>query len=297
VRVSRPRILRWHALTGAASIRRLQSLLWICAAVLLVLVAWAFWWEPARLIVVRRTIAIHPWQREHDGLKVAVLSDLHVGAPQKNLESLKEIVRTINAEKPDLILMLGDFVIQGVSGGHFVSPEPIASELAGLRAPLGVVSVLGNHDWWYDGVRVRHALENRGIRVLENENLRVAYNGRTFWICGLADLWTRGDRLLPTLDDLADNDPILVLTHSPDVFPEMPGRVSLTLAGHTHGGQVNLPIIGRPIVPSKFGQRYAYGLVEENGRKLYVTSGIGTSILPVRFRVPPEVVVLTLVRE
>jgi predicted MPP superfamily phosphohydrolase len=86
-----------------------------------------------------------------------------------------------------------------------------------------------------------------------------------------------------------------VLTHNPDVFPEIPDRISLTLAGHTHGGQVNLPIIGRLVVPSQFGQRYAYGLVEENGRKLFVTSGIGTSILPVRFRVPPEVALLTLV--
>jgi hypothetical protein len=131
--------------------------------------------------------------------------------------------------------------------------------------------------------------------VLENQNVRLTYRGRAFWLCGLADLLTRGDQLLPTLAKLDDAEPVLVLTHNPDVFPEMPARVSLSLAGHTHGGQVNLPIVGRPIVPSSFGQRYAYGLVEENGRKLFVTGGVGTSILPVRFRVPPEIVILTLV--
>jgi uncharacterized protein len=159
-----------------------------------------------------------------------------------------------------------------------------------------VISVLGNHDWWYDGPRVRRALETNGIPVLENQNIRLTYRGQSVWLCGLADLWTRGDRLTQTLAEIPEGDPVVVLMHNPDLFPEMPARVSLTLAGHTHGGQVNLPLIGRPVVPSKFGQRYAYGVVEEGGRRLFVTGGIGTSIIPVRFRVPPEVVVLTLKR-
>jgi predicted MPP superfamily phosphohydrolase len=230
----------------------------------------------------------------HSGLKIAVLSDLHVGAPHRSLSRLKEIVTATNAEKADLIVLLGDFVIQDVVGGRFVEPEPIAAELGELHATLGVVSVLGNHDWWYDGMRVRKALESENIRVLENQNLQVTYRGQMFWLCGLADLWTRGDRLLPTLGGIADSEPILVIMHNPDVFSNMPARVSLSLAGHTHGGQVKFPFIGRPIVPSRFGQRFAYGLIEENGRKLYVSGGIGTSIIPVRFGVPPEIVVLTL---
>jgi predicted MPP superfamily phosphohydrolase len=100
--------------------------------------------------------------------------------------------------------------------------------------------------------------------------------------------------VLPTLAGIHDTDPIIVLTHNPDIFPLIPPRVSLSLAGHTHGGQVNIPLIGRPIVPSKFGQRYAYGLIEENGKKLFVTEGIGTSIVPVRFRAAPEIVLLTI---
>ncbi len=123
------------------------------------------------------------------------------------------------------------------------------------------------------------------------------YRGKSFWLAGLADLWTRGNGLLQTMAKINDAGPVLVLMHNPDLFPEMPERVSLTLAGHTHGGQVDLPIAGRLIVPSRFGQRYAYGLVEENGKKLIVPGGIGTSILPVRFRVPPEVVILTLIAQ
>jgi predicted MPP superfamily phosphohydrolase len=222
------------------------------------------------------------------------MSDLHIGAPYRNLSMVKDLVAVTNAEKPDLVVILGDFLINDVVGGTFVHPEPIADELGNIQATLGVVAVLGNHDWWYDGDRVRRALQSKGIRVLENENLLLRYRGESFWLCGLADLWTRGERLLPTLAGIKGKDPVLVLMHNPDVFPAMPERVSLSIAGHTHGGQVNLPIVGRPIVPSKFGQRYAYGLIEEDGRKLFVTGGVGTSILPVRFRVAPEVVILTV---
>lgn len=261
-----------------------------------VLSLWALWWEPSSLSVVRHTVSIEPWHAEHSGLRVAVLSDLHVGAPHRPLAMLGDLVAATNAEKADLIVLLGDFVIQGVIGGRFVPPEPIAAKLAAFQAPLGVVAVLGNHDWWYDGERVRRALESEGIRVLENQSVRLTYRGQAFWLSGLADLWTRGDRLSPTLAGITDDQPVLVIMHNPDVFLNMPGRVSLSLAGHTHGGQVKLPFIGRPIVPSRFGQRYAYGLIDEKGKKLFVTGGIGTSILPVRFMVPPEIVVLTLTR-
>jgi predicted MPP superfamily phosphohydrolase len=281
----------------SSRLRRVKQLLGISVFALVILGLWAFLWEPSRLTVVPRTIAIRPWHPEHVGLRIAVMADLHIGAPYWDLGKVKKLVAVTNAEKPDLILILGDFVISNVAGGHFITPEPIARELAGLRASLGVVAVLGNHDWWYDGKRVRQALESQGIRVLENENLQVTHRGRVFWLCGLADLWTRGDRLLPTLAEVRDADPIVVLMHNPDIFPEIPERVSLTLAAHTHGGQVNVPIFGRPIVPSRFGQRYAYGLIEENGKKLFVTGGIGTSIWPVRFRVAPEIVILTLVTQ
>ena len=274
--------------------RKLKRLLAIAILIVIVVGTWALWWEPSSLRIVQQSVVVSPWHETQSGMKVAVLSDLHVGSPYRTLADLTKVVAATNAEKPDLIVLLGDFVITGVVGGRFVEPEPIAVGLASLKAPLGVVAVLGNHDWWYNGARVRAALESKGIRVLENQNLQLEWKGQSFWLCGLGDLWTRGEHILPTLAEIHDTDPIIVLTHNPDIFPLIPPRVSLSLAGHTHGGQVNIPLIGRPIVPSKFGQRYAYGLIEENGKKLFVTEGIGTSIVPVRFRAAPEIVLLTI---
>ncbi|MDT5262116.1 MAG: uncharacterized protein QOC61_1120, partial [Acidobacteriota bacterium] len=138
------------------------------------------------------------------------------------------------------------------------------------------------------------ALQGAGIVVLENRAVRVERGGRGFWLAGVADLWTRTPDIAGTLRQVEGDDPVLLITHNPDIFPDVPPRVSLTIAGHTHGGQVNLPFIGRPVVPSKFKQRYAMGHVVEGGRHLFVSGGVGTSIVPIRFRVPPEIVILKL---
>jgi hypothetical protein len=130
--------------------------------------------------------------------------------------------------------------------------------------------------------------------VLENEAVRIEREGRGFWLGGVADLWTRRPDVEGTLRQVNTDDPVILFTHNPDIFPNVPARVALTVAGHTHGGQVNLPFLGRPVVPSKFGQRYAFGHVVEGGRHLFVSGGVGTSIIPVRFRVPPEIVILKL---
>jgi predicted MPP superfamily phosphohydrolase len=227
-------------------------------------------------------------------LRIAVLTDLHVGSFRNGLDRLDEVVARTNAERPDLVVILGDLVIHEVLLGRFVPPETTAAHLAGLHAPHGVVAVLGNHDWWLDGPRVRGDLERAGIRVLENEATPIDDGARRFWVAGLADLWTRPASIPRALARVPADEPVLLLTHNPDVFPDVPPRVALTLAGHTHGGQVALPILGRPVVPSRYGQRYAYGLVVEGGRALFVSPGIGTSLLPVRFRVPPEISMVTL---
>jgi predicted MPP superfamily phosphohydrolase len=264
------------------------------ATAFLLLGLWAFWLEPASLSVHRETVHIPKWHREHRGLRIAVLTDLHVGAPHTGLDKLKTVVARTNEERPDLIVILGDLVIQNVVGGSFVAPELIAEALKDLRAPLGVAAVLGNHDWWLNGERVTAALQRAGVRVLENEAVRMERDGQAFWVVGIADLWTRRPDIAGSLRQTDETNPVILITHNPDIFPDVPARVSLTLAGHTHGGQVNLPVIGRPVVPSNFGQRYAFGHVVEEGRHLFVSGGIGTSIIPVRFRVPPEVVLLTL---
>jgi len=258
-----------------------------------ILASWAFWFEPDSLVIKKVEIKLENWHKEHDGLKIAILTDLHVGSPHINLEKLSFLVAETNKENVDLVLILGDLVATKVKGGKFIEPEPIAERLKGLKAGK-IVAVLGNHDWWYNGERVRKALQDVGIIVLENNSISFSKNEKNIWLAGLADLWTRKIDLNKALENTKDNNPILLLTHNPDIFPEIPEQVSLTLAGHTHGGQVKLPFLGRPVVPSKYGERYAIGHVKENNRNLFVGSGVGTSIIPVRFCVPPEVIILTI---
>jgi hypothetical protein len=168
--------------------------------------------------------------------------------------------------------------------------------LGQLESQFGSFAVLGNHDWWLDGPRVGAALELARITLLEDSATAIAVAGQPLWLAGVSDFWEGEHDVRSALLQVPEAAPVILFTHNPDIFPEVPARVSLTVAGHTHGGQVNLPLIGRPIVPSQFGQRYAAGHVVENGRNLFVSTGLGTSILPVRFRVPPEIVVLTVRR-
>lgn len=274
--------------------RRFKIGLGLSILLLALLILWSFWLEPDSLKVRAVALQIPQWHAAHADLKIAILTDLHVGAPHLGLDKLREVVGRTNQAAPDLALVLGDLVIDDVVGGEFVEPELIAGELGKLRAPLGVIAVLGNHDWWNDGERITRALRQANVTVLENEARRIERDGQAFWVVGIADLWTRQPDIAGSLHQVNDANPVLLMTHNPDIFPAVPARVSLTLAGHTHGGQVNFPFIGRPLVPSKFGHRYAMGHVVEDGRHLFVGGGIGTSIVPVRFRVPPEIVILTL---
>jgi uncharacterized protein len=274
--------------------KRMRLVVAMLSLAALALGLWAFAFEPASLVERREALAIPHWSVELAGLKVAVLADLHVGSPFNGLDKLDRIVEATNALQPDLVLIPGDLVIQEVLGGSFVAPEQAAAVLARLRAPLGVWATLGNHDWWLDAPKVAAALERHRIRVLEDKAARIVRGASHFWLVGISDFWEGPHDLHAAFEPVTDDAPVLAFTHNPDVFPEMRQRFSLLIAGHTHGGQVHLPLLGRPIVPSKYGERFAYGHVVEGGRHLYVSPGLGTSILPVRFRVPPEVTLLEL---
>ncbi len=274
--------------------RRWRRWVWIAAAfTVLALALRAFWLEPASLRVASSTIALEPGSHALDGLRIAVLADLHTGSPFNGVDKLAHIVADTNAAKPDLVLLVGDYVIKGVVGGSFVTPEDIASKLRELHAPLGVYAVLGNHDWWLDAARVRAALDAVAIPTLDDRAVSVD-GPRHFWLAGVSDFWEGVHDVHRALAGVGDDAPVILFTHNPDVFPHVPARVALTIAGHTHGGQVCLPMLGRLIVPSRFGQRYAIGHVVEDGRHLFVSPGLGTSIIPVRFRVPPEISLVTL---
>jgi predicted MPP superfamily phosphohydrolase len=257
------------------------------------LAARALWWEPRQVLVRRCEVELPNLPRALDGVRVAVVSDLHAGAPHVGPGKLRRIVSRVNAEQPDLVALLGDFVDPGVALGSDVPPEAVAARLRELSPPLGSFAVLGNHDWLADGKQVAARLRDAGIAVLENDAAAVEARGVRLWLAGLADPSERRPRLDETLALVPEGEPVLLLSHRPDVFPSVPERVSLTLAGHTHGSQVDLPLVRERVTPSRYGSRYAGGLVEERRRRMFVSTGIGTSRLPIRFRAPPELALLT----
>ncbi|MFV1987243.1 MAG: metallophosphoesterase [Gemmatimonadota bacterium] len=276
--------------------RRLSWSTWTLLALLVSIggvLFWAFVWEPGRLVVREAALELPGWGGQRP-LRLVLIADLHVGSPRNGIDNLRRVVDRANEQDPEIILLAGDIVIDNVFAGSFVSPEDIAAELRALAAPLGVFAVLGNHDRWLSADRVTAALESAGITVVENRGVLVEAGDRRLWVAGVSDFWTGHPDLDAALAGVADDDPVLLVTHNPDIFPDVPDRVSLTLAGHTHGGQVVLPFVGRAITPSRFGERYAVGHVTEENRQLFVTSGVGTSRLGVRFLVPPEIVVLEL---
>jgi predicted MPP superfamily phosphohydrolase len=282
----------WPIAIGAPLRRPKSKWRVVLAAVPVVMAAltiWAFFIEPNRLIVRHQTIQISGWPKELSGIRIAVISDIHAGSRFIDDDKLRLIVRRTNELQPSLIVILGDYMTRDTN-----PPESFAPILKNLSAPLGVYSVLGNHDWWFDGKRVSEALEANGIRVLEDESTELRLATGSFWLVGLADLWTRPQRIEETIAQIPHGRPIIAITHNPDIFPRIPPRVQLLLAGHTHGGQVRFPFIGTVVQASDYGERYVRGHVFEQNHHLFVTTGIGTSIVPVRFAVPPEIVMLTI---
>ena len=269
------------------------------AAILVLLVGlifWSFFIEPNRLVVRQETIRIDNWPTELNGLRIAVISDIHTGGPFIDDQKLRQIVDRTNELNPDLIVLLGDYMSSNSWHSHRVEPEVTAAALKGLRAPLGIYSVLGNHDWWYNGAKVRRALEDNGIHVLDDEVTEIKWRDKSLWLVGLADLWTRPQHISQTIAKAPPGSTVIALTHNPDIFPNVPRTVPLLLAGHTHGGQVNIPFIGPPLAPSDLSRKYSSGHFFEYEHHLFVTTGIGTSLFPVRFNVPPEIVLLTITR-
>ena len=279
--------------------------------------------EPMRTRVQRYRLTPPGWPAGLR-LRIAAIADVHACEPWMPLARIGEICATANALEPDVTVLLGDY-----QGGHRFVTKPIGARhwsqpYAALKAPLGVHAILGNHDWWDDRrvqetgvgpVLARRALERAGIPVYENDVVRLLKDGHAFWLAGLGDQmalrpgrggrrhWQGVDDLPGTLAKVTDDAPVILLAHEPDIFPQVPEQVSLTLSGHTHGGQVR--VFGySPVVPSRFGDRYAYGHIVERQdrpdarpRHLIVSGGLGCSIAPVRFGVPPEIVLVELGEE
>ena len=253
------------------------------------------------------------WPDDLD-VKVAIIADIHACYPWMSEERIGAIVDLANAQTPDLTVLLGDFVCTHPFVSGYVAPGAWAEQLARLEAPLGVYSVLGNHDWWSAAIptdppdnsrSVRRALEAAEIPVLENQSLRLIQRGRPFWLIGLGDqlarspAYSRGrrgvDDLGAAMRNIEDDAPAILLAHEPYIFPAVPDRIALILAGHMHGGQINLPIVGAPIQYIKRrSSRFVYGEYALRQRRMIVSGGVGTSYAPVRVFRPPEVVVVKL---
>jgi uncharacterized protein len=215
------------------------------------------------------------------------------------LTHIRRVTETAVALKSDLVVLLGDYTTSYRFLDRPVPYQLWAAELARIEAPLGTWAILGNHDWWHALADVRQAFAGVGIPVLENRAVMLGAEGARFWLAGLGDQLAhplghgrfRGvDDLPGTLAQVDTDDPVLLLAHEPDIFPRVPTRVALTLSGHTHGGQIRLPLIWPAFVPSKYGARFAYGHIVENERHLIVSGGLGTSFVPARLGVPPEIV-------
>ena len=267
--------------------------------------AYAIGIEPLfRLRISPFAVAHASWPAAMPPLRIAVLTDIHAVEPWMPANRIARIAEAANGLGADIIVLLGDYVAAMPKFRTRTVPFAHWTEaLRGLRAPLGVYAIMGNHDWWTDNWKVRDGLTKVGIPVLENRALKIDKGGRRFWLAGLGDQMAlhvpggyRGvDDLPKTIaQTMGDRDPVILLAHEPDIFVKVPPRVALTLSGHTHGGQICLPLIGRPVIPSRYGQRFAYGHIVESGRNLVVSSGLGMTAVPVRFNVPPEIALVTL---
>lgn len=244
-------------------------------------------------------------------LRLVLLSDPHLIEPHMPLSRWQRIIAAANELEGDLILLLGDYVSGHMFRTGTVLVTAVAKAAAALKAPLGMFSINGNHDWWDDLTVQRtrvgpplaeRAMADNGIPTLSNRAVRLGKDGSPFWLSGTDSMLaiklgrrrfeSRAD-LDAALQQVTDEAPVIHLAHEPDLFTTIPERVSLTLSGHTHGGQVRL-FGWSPVTPSQYGNRFAYGHIIEDGRHLVVSGGLGCSIMPVRFGMPPEITVIDL---
>jgi len=247
--------------------------------------------EPEWLSLERLTIPIRRLPLAFEGFKIVQMSDFHL-LPFTKIDLVREAVAIANKLKPDLVLLTGDYVLSIVDSIFELAPV-----LATLDAKNGIFTCLGNHDLWTDEAVVRTGLEESKLPLLKNAGVEIGSGRSVLYVAGLDDGWSGNPDLSRALEDAPHGAPVILMHHEPD-FADVnsrDGRVALQLSGHSHGGQVRLPIIGSFVLP-EYGQKYDMGLYRVNDMWLYTNRGIGVIAPPVRFNCRPEVTEITLVQ-
>jgi len=272
-------------------VRRFGWFLVIAVALPLAALAWMYAAATGDPVVRRATIAMPDWPSGTPPLRVALLSDIHVAGPDMPPKRLARIVEQVNALKPDVIVLAGDFVSDKRAATASYSGNSGLKPLAGLKAPKGVFAVLGNHDHWRSAKEVSEGLRRAKVRILTNEAVTVG----GMRLGGVDDEYTGNADILATVAAMRlGKGAKVLLSHSPDITPATPKDVTLILAGHTHCGQIRLPLYGPLAYVTKYGARFNCGLATEGQKRVVVTAGIGTSVLPLRLGTPPDLWLLTL---
>lgn len=238
----------------------------------------------------RRMICVPGIPRTFDGFRIALLSDFH-HSPWVSASYIRHVVRLTNSLKPDLVALTGDFVHDGKEWA-----AGCMRQLASLRARHGVFGVLGNHDHNRRAEPVvRGAMTGAGIVDLTNRGIVISRDGNDLHVAGTGDYWREKQRLQDAISAARHEKSAILLQHNPDYVERIRDeRVGLVLSGHTHGGQCVFPKIGAPILPSRYGQKYAAGLCQGPVAQVFVTRGVGVAFPPIRFRCPAEIALLTL---
>jgi uncharacterized protein len=254
--------------------------------------------EPNRPRIVRLEIALRRWPARLEGFTVALLSDFHYD-PYFSVHPLRSAIGMVNGLRPDLIVLAGDFVSVPLLGDPVAAAaaaEPCAQLLRQMQAPRGLWAVMGNHDAFTDPDRVSSALRAAGINVLSNQSLPIERDGARFWLSGVDDVLGQTADLDATLHHVPADEATVLLAHEPD-YADHAARypVDLQLSGHSHGGQVRLPLLP-PLFLPELARKYVWGLYKIGGLTLYTNPGLGTVGVPVRWNCPPEITLLTLRR-
>lgn len=267
---------------------RRQRWAWALFLAVLMISVYGFVIEPGRLVQRDYTLALRGWPAACDGLRIDVVADTHTGSPRNGIDHLDRWVQALTDSDAPIVLMGGDYVILSVLAGTYVPADVIAEHLKPLTARKQVYAVLGNHDWWKNGKEISRAFSAAGVKMIDNQALSVQVGACRFWLAGLGDKLEGRPDVPGTFARIPAGAPVIALTHEPSLWPQLPATAALTVAGHTHGGQINPFGV---FTPRRFraDSHALRGVYAEGGHTLFVTPGIGTSILPMRLGVPPEV--------